>query len=64
MCTASQPCRMRPQQVLTSYDLSSKHVVMPAGEVEEEVGNALAEDMLTLAAVDESEVSQPLSRCP
>ena len=42
--------------MLTSYDLSSKTVVMPAGEVEEEVGNALGEDSLTLAAVDESEV--------
>ena len=46
----------RYDQVLTSYDLSSKTVVMPAGQVEEEVGNALEEDVLTLAAVDESEV--------
>ena len=42
--------------MLTSYDLSSKHVVMPAPEVEESVSNALDEDLLTLAAVDESQV--------
>lgn len=48
-------CLCSPQ-VLTSYDLASRHVVMPAPDVEDGVCNALSEDVLTLAAVDESQV--------
>lgn len=40
---------------LTAYDLSSCRVVMPAAEVEGGVPNAPDTDLLTLAAVDESQ---------
>jgi len=40
---------------LTTYDLTSKRVVMPAPEVEESIPQAMATEKLTLAAVDESD---------
>ena len=45
-------------QVLTEYDLCSGTVVLPPAETEEAVGNAADTDLLTLAAVDESEVRE------
>ena len=40
---------------LTTYDLTSKRVVMPAPEIEESIHQATVTEKLTLAAVDESD---------
>ena len=49
------PAGLSVAKALTGYDLTSRRVVMPAPEVEEGVANAASRDVLTLAAVDESE---------
>jgi hypothetical protein len=49
------PTGLRLAKVLTAYDLTSRRVVMPVPEVEAGVPNAASTDLLTLAAVDESQ---------
>lgn len=60
---AAVPAGLRICKALTAYDLTSRRVVMPAPEVEAGVLNAGDTDLLTLAAVDESQVrSCPAAR--
>ena len=53
---AHVPTGLRLAKVLTGYDLSSRRVVMPVPAVEAGFATAPSVDLLTLAAVDESEV--------
>ncbi|PSC70511.1 B3 domain-containing transcription factor LEC2 isoform B [Micractinium conductrix] len=52
---AHVPTGLRLAKVLTGYDLSSRRVVMPVPAVEAGFATAPSVDLLTLAAVDESE---------
>jgi hypothetical protein len=46
---------MSLSKALTAYDITSRRVVMPVPEVEAGIANAASTDLLTLAAVDESQ---------
>jgi hypothetical protein len=52
---AHVPAGLRLAKVLTAYDLTSRRIIMPAEDVDYGVSNAAEIDLLTLAAVDESQ---------